>query len=126
LSQNNRVMVMLTPEEIERLGVGNPKPEEPTREEKMSEYARSRERDEQGRFLSAKDKERAELEAYYYTPYKVVFKPKYNGPDHVLVRHEEMYWHQKAYVWAGITLGFIGIYGILIGVWEGFKALVFR
>lgn len=132
-----RTVMLLDEDDLEHLGLGYGKyggryndsgydddGDNRTRNEKISDYARTRERDGHGRFLSKKERERMELEDYYYTPYKVVYKPLRHGPDHILVRQEELYWYQKVYVLFGYALGFIGIYGILISIWEGIKALI--
>lgn len=121
INQNNRIMAMLTQEELERLYGGGDQ-DNRSREEKISDYARTRERDSQGRFLSKREMELAELESFYYSPYKIVYEPNPAKP-HILVRRERMYWHQKVYYWAAIGLAVFGSLSAIIGGWEGLKLL---
>jgi hypothetical protein len=122
MTQNNRIMAMLTQEELERLYGGNSQGDDRSREEKISDYARTRERDGQGRFLSQRELAQAELESFYQTPYKIVYEPNPDRP-HVLVRRERMYWYQKVYYWAAIGFAVLGSLSAVIGGWEGLKFL---
>lgn len=94
-----------------------------TRNEKISDYARDRDRDDLGRFLSKKEKERAELDAYYHSPYKIVYEPKRGGPDYILHRTERMHWHQKLHVWVGLGLIACVGEGLFLIAYEAVKAL---
>lgn len=88
--------------------------------EKMSDFAQSRERDHQGRFVNIKQRE---LDEFYYEEYKIVYKPARNGPDHILTRQIELHWYQKIYVWFGIGILFAGGQSIFIALYEGVKWL---
>lgn len=89
-----------------------------SKEEKMSEFARTRDRDRHGRFVGKQD----DVNAYYDTPYKVVWRP---NPKRkwVLERREELHWYQKTYYWGVMGLGGFGICSIVVMAWEGIKAM---
>jgi hypothetical protein len=84
---------------------------EQSREDKMSEFAQSRERDSQGRFVGQVD----DVEAFYYTPYRVVWRPNAQK-SHVVERHEELHWYQRVYYLAAFCLGLSAVCALIVAL----------
>lgn len=76
--------------------------------DRRSEYARTRPRDELGRFVN-------DVDEYFNEPFKVVWEPLKHGPKSVFVRQYRLYWWQK--------ILYISMTALVIwGLWQIFWA----